>query len=171
MAISIIVETGAVVAGANSFASVATAREYALNRGVVLPVSDDEVAAMLIKACDYIQAQESKFSGQRTSVDQELAFPRTGAYLLCVELPVNFIPKVLINAQCQLVIDLQNGIDLLPNLEKSSLVVREKIGPIETEYADPISVGTAPILTASSSLLEQLYRGGSKGFGLVTVRV
>lgn len=170
MAISIIVEDGSVVSGANSFVSVADARVYASNRGVSLPTVDDEVASLLIRACDYIMAQEPKFSGSRTSTEQELAFPRDGAYQLGVELGSNQIPKVLVSAQCQLAMDAHAGIELLPNLNKSGLVKREKIGPIETEYADPITVGTNPVLTAATSLLEQLYRGGNIGFGFHTVR-
>ena len=170
MAISIIIEDGSVVQSANSFVSIAGARAYASNRGVSLPTVDDDVAALLIRAVDYIMSQESKFSGVRTSVDQELAFPRTGAFQLGFEIGAHQIPKALINAQCQLAMDAHAGIELLPNLNKSGLVKREKIGPLETEYADPTTVGTNPILTAATSLLEQFYSGGNIGFGFKTVR-
>ncbi|WBF76993.1 hypothetical protein PSV3_00292 [Septimatrevirus PSV34] len=52
MAITIVVEDGSGVTNANSYVSVADARIYASNRGVELPLDDDELAAMLIRSTD-----------------------------------------------------------------------------------------------------------------------
>lgn len=72
MAITIVVEDGSGVTNANSYVSVADARIYASNRGVELPLDDDELAAMLIRSTDYLEAQACRFQGKPTSTTQAL---------------------------------------------------------------------------------------------------
>ena len=50
MAITITVEDGSNVANANSFVTIAEARSYAVERGVTLSATDDDVAVQIIKA-------------------------------------------------------------------------------------------------------------------------
>lgn len=157
MAISIIVEDGSLVDNANSFVSVADARIYAESRGVKLPSDDDEVAAMLVNASDYLEAQECLFQGKRVSPSQSLTWPRTGVVLNCDALPSNVIPKSLIAAQIQLAMAINAGFDLQPNISPQDYVTREKVGPLETEYADPVSVGIMPTFTAANALLAPLF--------------
>ena len=172
MAISIIVEDGSGVEDANSYVSVANARTYAANRGTVLSSDDDVVAAMLIRSTDYLEAQECRFQGKRTSSLQPLAWPRTGVELNCDAFPPNVIPKSLIAAQVQLVMAINAGFDLQPNISPADYVTREKVGPLETEYADPVAVGVMPTFSAADALLAPLYgECAASGFSLLTVRV
>jgi len=172
MPISIIVEDGTEVANANSFSSVADARLYAENRGIELPTDDDEIAAMLINSADYIEVQECRFQGSRTSSTQSLTWPRSGVYLNCDSLPSNIIPKSLINAQIQLVLAINAGFDLQPNISPQDYVISEKVGPIETEYANPLSVGIMPTFTAVNALLAPLFgECASSKFSIFTRRV
>lgn len=171
MAITIVVEDGSGVANANSYVSVADARVYATNRGTELPSNDDEVAAMLIRATDYLEAQECRYQGKRTSPTQALAWPRTGVFLNCDEVPSNVIPKSLIAAQVQLAMAINAGFDLQPNISPQDYVTREKVGPIETEYADLSKVGIAPTLTSVEALLQPLFGSTMTGFALRTFRV
>lgn len=172
MAITIVVEDGTGVADANSYVSVADARTYASNRGIVLPSDDDEVAAMLIRSTDYLEAQECRYQGKRTSSSQSLAWPRTGVFLNCDEVPSNVIPKSLIAAQVQLAMAINAGFDLQPNVSPQDYVTREKVGPIETEYADPLAVGIMPTFTAANALLAPLFgECASNKFALRTIRV
>lgn len=172
MAIEIIVEDGTGVANANSFVSVEDARTYAEARGVEFPADDDEVASMLIRAADYLEAQECRFQGKRTSSSQALAWPRTGVVLNCDDVPPNVIPKSLIAAQVQLAMAIAAGFDLQPNISPQDYVTREKVGPIETEYADPVSVGIMPTFTAANALLAPLFgECAANRFALRTIRV
>lgn len=172
MAITIVVEDGSGVANANSYVSVADARVYAANRGTELPLDDNEVAAMLIRATDYLEAQECRYQGKRTSPTQALAWPRTGVFLNCDEVPSNVIPKSLIAAQTQLAMAINAGFDLQPNISPQDYVTREKVGPIETEYADPVAVGIMPTFTAANALLAPLFgECASNKFALRTIRV
>jgi hypothetical protein len=172
MAITIVVEDGSGVANANSYVNVANARQYAENRGVELPADDNEVAAMLIQATDYLEAQECRYQGKRTSSTQALAWPRTGVVLHCDEVPPNVIPQSLISAQVQLAMAINAGFDLQPNVSPQDYVTREKVGPIETEYADPLAVGIMPTFTAANALLAPLFgECASNRFALRTIRV
>lgn len=172
MAISIVVEDGSKVPGANSYVSVADARTYAANRGIELPSEDDELAAMLIRSTDYLEAQACRFQGRRASSSQSLEWPRVGVVLGCDEVPSNVIPKSLVGAQVQLAIAINDGFDLQPNISPQDYVTREKVGPIETEYADPTKVGIMPTFTAVNALLAPLFgECAANKFALRTIRV
>jgi hypothetical protein len=172
MAITIIVEDGTQVTNANSYVSVADARIYASNRGVTLPADNDVVASMLIRANDYLEAQECRYQGERTSATQALAWPRKCVVLHCEAVPTNVIPNSLIAAQIQLAMAINAGFDLQPNVSPQDYVIREKVGPIETQYANPLSVGITPTFTAANALLAPLFgECAASGFGIRTIRV
>lgn len=163
MAIQIIVEDGSIVDGANSYVSVADARIYAANRGVQLPAENDEVAAMLIAATDYLEAQGCRFKGRKVDCDQPLQWPRRGVYLCCDPYPTNKIPKDLIAAQIKLAMAANDGIVLQPNYSASDMVVEETVDVITTKYADPTAVGLETTFTGVNALLASLVNDGSCG--------
>lgn len=171
MSITIIIEDGTQVANANSFVSVANARIYAVNRGVALPSSNDDLGIMLIKATDYLQAQANRFKGERVSADQALEWPRKCVYLYDALVPSNVIPKSLISAQIELAMVINAGLTLQPNFVPGDYVVKEKVGPIETQYSDPLRVGIESKFTAVDALLSLLFKSNSTGFSLTTIRV
>lgn len=163
MAIQIIVEDGSIVAGANSYVSIADARIYAANRGVQLPANDDDVAAMLIKATDYLEAQGCRFKGRKVDCDQPLQWPRKGVYLCCDPYPSDRIPKDLIAAQVKLAMAASEGIVLQPNYSAADMVIEETVDVITTKYADPTSLGYETTFTGVQALLSSLVTDGSCG--------
>jgi len=143
MAVTLTIEDGTNVEGANSYMTVEALRVFATNRGVTLSSDDNVVAAQAINAMDYLRTYDLKWAGIPTFEDQALPFPRdqillptTGQYL-----DANEIPQALMAAQGHLVIAQQQGITLLPNADIGLPVVKEKIGPIETVYATPKDAG------------------------------
>lgn len=170
MPITIIVEDGTGVAGANAYANVADVRAYALNRGVTLSADDDVVSAQLIKAFDYVETKECEFQGVR--VFAESAFPRIGVIINGVEIAETAIPNLLLAANGQLVIAQSNGIDITPNFIAADYVTEEKVGPLTTKFADPLKVGISPKLGAVDAALAPLFGAcASTGFGFKTMRV
>lgn len=170
MPIVVIVEDGTGVADANSYMSVETVRQYAANRGFTLSADDDVVSAQLIRGFDYIEVKECDFQGER--VYAESAFPRIGVVINGVEISESAIPNLLLAAQSQLVIAQANGIDIMPNFVAADYVVKEKVGPLETQYADPLKVGISPRLGAVDAALAPLFgQCASPGIGLRTIRV
>lgn len=73
-----VVEDGTGVAGANSYASVAYADAYFLDRNVVAWAAATQQAkeGALIRATDYINSLPVLWAGEQTYAHQELAFPR-----------------------------------------------------------------------------------------------
>lgn len=173
MAVTIVVEDGSGVANANSYQTVAAARAYAAQRGITLDVSDDVVGAQLINATDYLESLECEYQGRKTDCEQSLAWPRTGVVLCCEDFATDAIPKQLVAAQATLVIAQHSGVNLFPNIGPADYVVREKVGPIETEYADPTKAGITTRITGVDALLAPLFGscGDTSGFALKTVRV
>lgn len=157
---------------ADSFVTAANARIYAAARGVVLPSSDPDLEAMLVKATDYLEAQECLFQGKRVSSSQALAWPRTEVYLYGDLVPPNIIPQSLISAQIQLAMAIHAGLDLQPNITPEAYVIKEKVGPIETVYANPLQVGIMPTFTAANALLAPLFGiCAANKFSIKTIRV
>ncbi len=174
MAIELIIEDGSGIENANSYTDLVYARIYALNRGILLSSNDDELSSFSIKATDYLETLECRFQGNRSFLTQNLSFPRTGVYLNGSEdpLPINVIPKSLINAQIQLIIEQTNGFDLMPTVSPQDYVKKTKVGPIETEYSDPLSIGIMPVFTAVNALLAPLFgECSTPKFSLRTIRV
>ena len=173
MAITITVEDGSNVANANSFVTLVEARSYAEARGVTLPVADDSLAVMLIKACDYLEAQANRYQGEIANESQALQWPRIDVYISGSEtaFPSNAIPKQLKAAQCATVLAINEGVDIMPNYSAADFVVEERVGPITTKYADPSKVGITPTLTNVEALLQPLFGSTLTGFALRTTRV
>lgn len=170
MPIAIVVEDGSNVTNANSFASIAEARSYALERGVTLSLIDDEVAVLLIKAKDYLESFANRYQGTLANQSQALQWPRIDVYLYASDLPFasNAIPKELKYAQCSAVLAIFNGIDIMPSYSTIDSIVEEKIGPISTKYANHADMDIKPILSSVDSLLRPLFNYNK--FALITKR-
>ena len=173
MAITITVEDGSNVANANSFVTIAEARSYAVERGVTLPVADDSLAVMLIKACDYLEAQANRYQGEITNESQALQWPRIDVYISGSKtaFPSNAIPKQLKSAQSSLVVAISEGVDVMPNYSAGGFVTEETVGPITSKYAVPSKIGITPTLTNVEALLQPLFGSTLTGFVLRTTRV
>ncbi len=174
MPIAIIVEDGSNVPEANSYASVDTVKEYLANRGVVLTGTDDDVAAKILNGMDFLATKSCEWQGERTYTNppQSLDWPRKGVVLNGSAFPDNKIPPMLIAALANLVKAQENGIDLFPNIVPGDYVVKEKVGPLETQYADPVSVGMNPVLSAVDAFLAPLFGNCASGAAaMFTVRV
>lgn len=164
---SLTIEDGTLVIGANSFASVVEARSWAASRGAELPATDAEVEVLLVKAADFILSLEDRFKGTRVSASQALCWPRSGVDLFGSEVAVTSIPSQVVQAQCQLCIDLQT-VELQPTGDGRE-VVREKTDVLETEYRPSGSSSPSPRPVKALSILQPLLK--SSGFSLVALRV
>lgn len=165
---TLIVEDGSKVADANSYVTVAEARSYATLRGLTLPVADAEVEALLVKAVDYIEAQRSRYQGDKTHTDQSLQFPRTGVYVDGLLVGSSSIPRELRYAQMALAVEAQNA-DLQPTRLPSDKgpVTQESVeGAVSVTYANPGRLNSVPAFAKADALLAPLM----KRSGLTVVR-
>ena len=155
------IETGAIVPNANSYATVQQLRDFASARGITVPADDADCEHLLVKACDYIGAQEHRFKGTRVSSLQPLSWPRNGVYLFGTKFANDAIPVQVIAGQCQLAVSAQTT-DLLPSTDPSaSRTKREKVGPLETEYfsaSENAGNYSQPIIAAADAIMAELYK-------------
>lgn len=131
------VETGAIVAGANSLASVTDADAYTADRGIAAwaGYSSAEKQAALILATDYLEAAyRDAWRGDRVSSAQSLSWPRKGVVVDGFTVASNIVPLPVVRACIEMAIRAAAGDKLIS--DQGQLVKREKIDVIEIEYAD-----------------------------------
>ena len=141
---TLIVETGAGLANADSYISLADAATYHANMGNgAWPAlaSDDLREQALRRATSYMsQAYRGRWKGMRTSITQALDWPRYDVQLDDVSfgcwpawLPWNVVPTEVRNACAELALRAAAG-DLSPDLERT--IQQETVGPITTIYSE-----------------------------------
>jgi hypothetical protein len=131
------VETGAIVSGANSLASVSDADAYTADRGIAAwaDYSSAEKQAALILATDYLEAAyRDAWRGERVSASQSLSWPRRGVVVDGFAVPMDIVPLPVVRACIEMAIRAAAGDTLIS--DQGQLVKREKIDVIEIEYAD-----------------------------------
>lgn len=142
---ALVIEDGTIIAGANSFVTRAEIIAYALARGVVLPdTSATDTNAVL--AMDYLWTL--CFRGDLVDPSQTTPYPRTPDF-------PDSVPQGIKNAQLQLSLDSANGIVLVANGNPDAALKRSKVGPIEEEFFEGVSLtldGSAPLSMASAWL-------------------
>lgn len=164
---TIIVETGAVVAGANSFVSLEDYEDYALALGVE---TVEEV--QLLKAGAYLNSLDRQYAGMRVTRDQAMAWPRIGQdggnlWLGGFEYLPTEIPAALPQAQLILAMEVQAGTDLY-NVETRQVVTSESVaGAVAVSYSD--SAGAMGLRQTGA---EPLLRGlmAAPGYGIPLIR-
>lgn len=132
---TLIVEDGSGVDGAEAYADVVFADKYLSDRGfsswASLATLDKERGLRL--ATDYIELRfSSRFRGQRSNEEQALSFPRDAAKVVPLGLQRACVEYAVRALQAPLIAD--------PLVDTSGLVVKstsEKLGPMEekVEYA------------------------------------
>lgn len=128
------VEDGSVVAGAESYCTVAFADTYHTNRGNTTWTGTDAVKeAALRKATDYmLQAYRDRWQGLRAEDDQPLDWPRDWVVVDGYSVDSDIVPTEVQRACAELALRALSA-DLYA--DQGQLKSRVKVGPIETEYA------------------------------------
>lgn len=159
---ALIIETGSIVAGANSLATAAELRTYAGLRGVTLSEVDAELEPFLIEAMDCMESKRGSYQGTKTSPIQELQFPRTGMVVDGSTIGPNEIPREAKYAQLALAMERSQGRDLMPTQMPSDkgAVVKERVeGVVERQYSDnPHGRQRVPAFAKAEALMAPLYR-------------
>lgn len=156
---ALIVEDGTGLATAESYVSVADAstRLAALGMTNWATLETAEMEQALRRATQFMeQRYSSKWRGTRLTRDQALSWPRYGAIVHGFDLASNTVPTTIANTCADLALKAAAG-DLAPDLERG--VIREKIGPIETEY-DPYGPKTKQFQSIDMALAPYLQGGG-----------
>lgn len=167
---ALITETGAGLANAESYCTVAFADAYHLGRGreASWVDLDTEVKEQRLRAAtDYlVQAYRSRWAGYRMTSTQALDWPRgdvpmkdaPSGYAWPAYYPDDAVPLAVQQACAQLAFTSISG-DLAADV--GQVVKSKKVGPIEVEYAE----GSSPAVRYRSidMLLSPLLKGGGMG--------
>ncbi len=176
-------EDGSIVANANTYASVAMLRQYAVQRAVTLPSDDGVCGPFLMLAMDYVESKidrwqgttvtaaaqyQARYSGidPSTILQQALTWPRHRVMVDGTWLPYTSIPQRLIDAQCQLACDVFAGNIPLPTVQglQDGGLKMKRIGPITKQWFDPSKLLTsslAPMFMKADAKLTPLYKPSS----------
>ncbi len=145
------VETGAIVANANSYVSTTDFTTYATARGITLTSGAE---TLLVQAMDYIESLA--YIGTKYTAAQGLQWPRSNVYIDGYLFDYDDIPQELINAQMMvaMAIDVGNG----PLVTIARATKRERVGEIEVEYTDGAN-SVATVRTINAMLWKLLANG------------
>jgi len=168
---TLVVETGAGLPDAESYASVAAAdvlcEKLGISSWAELTEGDKEIA--LRNATRFMLATyRTRWDGRRVYQAQALDWPRYG---VCADgWPVlsTVVPAEVVSACIELAVRSGAGEELLPDLETgNNQIKRDKTGPLETEYFEA-SVDAAARFLAVDRMLAP-YFGGTGGTGMMKV--
>ena len=126
---TLVVEDGSKVTGANTYITLAEFKAWADARGVNYS-SDGHVTENILRAMDYIE--ELMFIGVKETRDQALQWPRVDVVIDGYALDVGEIPKELKNATYELVKAIIDGDNKLNPVERQ--VTKEKVDSLEVTY-------------------------------------
>ena len=158
---SLVPETGSIITGANTYATVTELRAFADLQGVELPCADDDAEKLLSKAMAFLEssAQINRYQGSRVSSSQALAWPRHGVSFDGLAVSSTEIPSPLKNAQMQLAIE-ANTVDLMPNRELNAPgpISSEGVGPLKVSYDNSQPKGYMPAFSKADAHLSLLFK-------------
>lgn len=131
---ALVVETGSVVDGANTFVSQEEAIDMAADYNIALP-DDDTTGAMILQAGDLLRGI-TDWKGELVSDLQEMPFPRTNVYVGKTLWDSTVIPLDLKKAQVQLVIAMYSQDLDFNSVTPGGVVTERTVGPITTKFSD-----------------------------------
>ena len=155
---ALIIEDGTIVASANSYAAHSDLATYATLRGTTLTAVQADREALLIKAMDALQ--DRRWKGERVSIDQELAWPRTGVFRDGQLLPYDEIPRELFYGQMALALAAID-IELMPvqPAQGKGPITEETVhGAVTVRYANAGKVLSVAAVADAEALLKVLER-------------
>lgn len=131
------IETGAGLADAESYASIAAADVRCASLGLTawaaLAEADKEIA--LRKAMIFMAAYRTRWAGRRVYQHQALDWPRYNVAVDGFIVPSTVVPPDVVHACIDLAVRAGRGEELLPDLDTgSNAIKKDKTGPLETEY-------------------------------------
>lgn len=159
---TVTVEDGTIVAGANSYVTLEFVRAYAAERGIAVSADDAVLEPKLHMAMDWFEGHTFKW--WRVDAAQPLSFPRKGVTIDGVLYPDDMIPPlvmtVIAQATCDAVV-----IELEPAYAgvTSGALKKKKLDVIEKEYFEPSWSTEQPRLTKLVRMIAPLVGGMSAG--------
>ena len=164
----LIVEDGTIVAGANSYVSLATVKAYCAARGIIFP-ADNILEQKVLMAMDWFEHYTFKSDRVDVTTPQDLSYPRVAVTIDGVVTPDTEIPPLVIAIINQATADAIT-VELEPTIAGSATgsLKKKKLDVIEKEFYEGSWSDNMPNLTKLSRMLEPLI-GAGLGVGRLQV--
>lgn len=137
---SLVIEDGSGVTGANTFVSLVDARALAFTYGYTISADDTEAEEQLKSAYLYLVSYESTLQGSRSTSIQRSIFPRTGVLNALVantpSIDADSIPEQVKLAQIVTAQVINGGVSLYNVAASGELKSFEVVGVYKEEYKD-----------------------------------
>jgi hypothetical protein len=168
--VTLTVEDGTGFTTANAFVSLADCDQYHLDRGNTSWIgTDEDKEAAIIRATSYL-SRTPHWSGYRVKGrDQALAWPRYDVMDGQWSVAPDSVPVEVIHATCEVALrELTTPGTLNPDVTRTQIVKKEKIGPIETEYTtgSTRAVDSRPVLTIVDDLIRGLITSDGRSVAI-----
>jgi hypothetical protein len=169
-----VVETGAGIANANSYVTVAEFKAYCADIGTVLTAySDTLIEQSLVRVTRAVDAKgRASFVGTKLTAAQALAWPREDAVdVYGFDILSTVVPVYVKNAVCEgAIIDLASPGALQVSLGRGGKIQEERVeGAVTVRYFDGAPSGT--VYTAFNDALSPVLRNGGASGNIAVVRV
>lgn len=166
---ALIVETGAIVTGAESYCTVAFANTYLANRGYTAWDALDDTDAKepaLRKATDYMLAMfKGRWQGEIVDEDQALDWPRYDVVVDGYKVDYTIVPTAVQRACAELAYRASTA-DLSPDLSQG--VLSETVGQISVTYDKSSPQRTR--YAAIDAMLSPYLKAGGGGCSMGLIR-
>jgi hypothetical protein len=169
--VTLTIETGAVVAGANSYASVEDTRAFAVARGLALPATDAAIECLLVQAMDYLEGLRGEYQGSKTDKSNPLQWPRTGVVIDGFIVEDDELPACLAQAQMRLACYAHVNGGLSATSDGRVVIEETVVGAVTTRYADHGDSSPQPSFPEADVLIAPLLLSSAFGGAGVAVRV
>lgn len=144
---SLIIETGAGLPDAESFATAAELADYAVKFGKTVPTDEPTQEALLRRAA--LQMSALPWKGCAVNRDQALPWPRYNVCRNGWDLPSDTIPPAVKAGQMALAAEIHAD-DLVDPDTKVGAIVSETVGPLSTTYAAAKASASKPAAVRQS---------------------
>lgn len=166
----LIVEDGTGLPAAESYISLDSLKAYAAGRGIdISGFTDEQNESALRRATTYIDGKYRKqlqsgrwaslFSGEKKNGrEQALEWPRRGAEdYEGLQISDSTVPTEVKNATAEAGYrEALNPGSLSPDFVSASMVKREKVGPLETEFAVSVGADAAGSIRPVISIIDEM---------------
>lgn len=157
------------VQNANSYISLADARQLAQSFAIELPTDDTEAETALVKAFLYVDSNEPKMSGTRATTTQNTAYPRDNVYIRCNAVSSDAFPNEVLLGQVIAAEAFGAGDNLFGGADSGRSIASEQVATISVSYFDNGKTGDKVTLPQFENVMLPLYdlsRTGTANFNV-----
>lgn len=167
---ALIVETGAIVPGADSYVGLSEARSTAAFYGWALPTIDADAEIALRNGANYVGLFEPEMKGSRVSVEQSLPYPRKDVNVYGFYLGETEIPNPLKLAQVAAAVEIGAGLDPRASTDGRVISSEQVTGAVAVSYFNNGNTGATVRITKAIDALKPLLSSNNNGISFNVVR-